>query len=229
MSFSRQELGWGTGIIDSPDPNTTQSNFAIHPGMLNAAIQAVLLAHCYPEDGTLWSLHVPKSIKRVAMDLSIRPLSSSGSVYLPFDATATGNEETKLSGDVDLFDPAGCETIWRSSTSLVQPFQLQSAKMVGSCSLTRFGPPQNHTPFWPPETAPLRKTTMILHMHSNTSRYFYMSDIHRKLPVDHSALTSPQHESYFNYMNQVLSDAPDDHHLISNGNGNKMPWKTSRR
>ncbi|KAF2185492.1 polyketide synthetase [Zopfia rhizophila CBS 207.26] len=220
LSCLRRKLGWATGMIASPDPNTTQSNFVIHPGMLDAAIQAVLLAHCYPEDGTLWSIHVPKSIKRVTMDLSIRPLFSSGSVYLPFDATATGNEETKLSGDVDLFDPAGHNTVLQIEGITCTPFSPAISKddrKLFSYEVWTTAEPD--AVLASSDRSATEDDYDLAHALERVA-YFYMSDIHRKLPIDHSARTSPPYERYFDYMNQVLSDAPDDHHPYI-----KREWK----
>lgn len=65
LSSLKRKLGKSTGFITKSHSNFPQREPFIHPAMLDAAIQSVILAYCYPNDGRLWSVHVPTAIRRV--------------------------------------------------------------------------------------------------------------------------------------------------------------------
>ncbi|KAL1882812.1 putative PKS/NRPS-like protein biosynthetic cluster [Diaporthe australafricana] len=76
----------------------------VHPATLDAAFQAVLLAYSYPDDGQLWTVHVPRNIRRVTFNplLCARQASVSGSSALPF--SACHHPDTKdMIGNVDVY------------------------------------------------------------------------------------------------------------------------------
>lgn len=77
-----------------------RSSLLIHPATLDSAFQSILLAHCFPGDGRLWSLHVPKKIQRVTINPFL--CTSSGNL-LHLDATQSYNDAPGLHGDVDIY------------------------------------------------------------------------------------------------------------------------------
>ncbi|KAL6702429.1 hypothetical protein ACN47E_001870 [Coniothyrium glycines] len=100
-----RRLGAVRGQVMSP--NYQDSTLIIHPAMLDAAFQAVLLAQAAPYDGTLWSLHVPKTIKRIAVNPALCQPDLIKGQLLPLDACQPTNTG-KFEGDVDIF-PASAE------------------------------------------------------------------------------------------------------------------------
>lgn len=71
LSSLQRKLGWATGYVSSHHHHGDNDGpLLVHPGMLDAAIQSILLAYCYPGDGILWSLHVPTSIDKITLDMS---------------------------------------------------------------------------------------------------------------------------------------------------------------
>jgi hybrid polyketide synthase/nonribosomal peptide synthetase ACE1 len=74
-----------------------------HPGTLDCAIQAVILAFCHPNDGQLWSLHVPTVIKLIRVNPAVcgAAWSEAGSVNIT--AATIIPDGPGLLGDADIF------------------------------------------------------------------------------------------------------------------------------
>ncbi|KXX81008.1 Polyketide synthase-nonribosomal peptide synthetase [Madurella mycetomatis] len=109
LSGTRRTMNEATGFLAVPEQNDL--NLIIHPATLDCAVQAVLLAYCYPGDGRLRSVLVPTRIERLAINLGecLRGLPSSRQV--PFYSTADPQSGTSvmsdLVGDVEIHAASG--------------------------------------------------------------------------------------------------------------------------
>ena len=103
LSGLQRKLGSATGLIKNPKAGRVADSLAVHPAMLDAAIQSVILAYCYPNDGQLWSLHLPTSIEQIRIDLQLRARTSGQDIQLPFDSTLSQNPRSGIYGDVTLY------------------------------------------------------------------------------------------------------------------------------
>lgn len=114
----RRKLGHVTGWVSTPaaldagagigeaHEDEEEKQLLIHPAMLDAAFQAVLLAKSAPFDGSLWSMHVPQRIARVSIDptLCASHIPSTRETKLPLDAWLPENvSTTTFLGDVNVF------------------------------------------------------------------------------------------------------------------------------
>ncbi|KAH9875653.1 hypothetical protein IAQ61_003117 [Plenodomus lingam] len=95
-----RRLGAVRGYVMSPDD--PESRLLIHPAMLDAAIQSVLLAQAAPYDGRLWSLHVPRTIQRITINPSLCKPGMLHGKSLRID-TCQPNQSSGLRGDVDIY------------------------------------------------------------------------------------------------------------------------------
>ncbi|KAH6294001.1 hypothetical protein HBI40_065260 [Parastagonospora nodorum] len=95
-----RKLGAVRGQVTNPD--YPDSKLMLHPAMLDAAFQAVLLAQAAPYDGTLWSLHVPKTIKRVVVNPALWQPDLTRGRSLHLDACQS-IKTAKFQGDVDIY------------------------------------------------------------------------------------------------------------------------------
>ena len=67
------------------------------------AIQSVILAYCYPNDGQLWSLHLPTSIDQIQIDLQLWTTIAGRDIELPFDSALSKTLQSGIYGDVALY------------------------------------------------------------------------------------------------------------------------------
>ena len=47
----KRKLGMATGLISKPSISDTETSLMVHPVTLDAAIQSIILAYYYPNDG----------------------------------------------------------------------------------------------------------------------------------------------------------------------------------
>ncbi|KXS94018.1 hypothetical protein AC578_8117 [Pseudocercospora eumusae] len=80
----------------------SHSDLIIHPATLDAAFQAVLLALAAPYDGALWSLHVPRKIRRIIVNPVLCSSKMIKSELLPLDAYQS-TKTRRSQGDVDIY------------------------------------------------------------------------------------------------------------------------------
>lgn len=106
LSGLERRLGVVTGQLSHEAETDHDSKLLVHPGMLDVAFQAVLLAKAAPYDGTLWSMHVPKTIKRVTVNPAACDAFIVRQAKLDFDACQPNILGNTFHGDVDIY-PAG--------------------------------------------------------------------------------------------------------------------------
>ncbi|KAK7698706.1 putative Hybrid PKS-NRPS biosynthetic cluster [Diaporthe eres] len=98
----QRKLGTVTGYVENmEDPD---SELLVHPGMLDAVFQSVLLAHSAPYDGSLWSMHVPRTIDRVIVNPLLCEIDKIRGKMLPLDSFQVPTVNT-IKGDMDVFPP----------------------------------------------------------------------------------------------------------------------------
>lgn len=111
LSGLQRKLGAVSGWLSHEAENDNGSELLVHPGMLDVAFQAVLLAKAAPYDGTLWSMHVPKTIKRVTVNPSACAAYITGGEKLPFDSCQSNILDSTFRGDVDVYPPGAVDIL----------------------------------------------------------------------------------------------------------------------
>lgn len=115
LSSLKRKLGRVAGHVANPVENAhwSEEDLLVHPAMLDATIQSLLLAHSWPGDGRLWSLHVPTFIDTVRIDPS--ECLKNKKPQLSFDSVLTEHEDEKtqrdIYGDIDVFSADGSHGI----------------------------------------------------------------------------------------------------------------------
>ncbi|KAH6627325.1 hypothetical protein F5144DRAFT_494218 [Chaetomium tenue] len=103
MKGTRRKLNQAVGSIAFP-PDARKDGFAIaHPGVLDCALQAVLLAYSYPGDGRLRSVYLPIKIDLIRVTMAGWQADSHQSdPSFPFAASADSRHGGEFVGDVDI-------------------------------------------------------------------------------------------------------------------------------
>lgn len=112
LSGLERKLGCVNGLLSHSSKQDAGdhdgSELLVHPAMLDVAFQAVLLAKAAPYDGTLWSMHVPKIIKRVTVNPSACEsylARQEKPLLLPFESCQPNIMDNTFRGDVDVYPP----------------------------------------------------------------------------------------------------------------------------
>nr|ANM86563.1 putative type I PKS [Cladonia uncialis subsp. uncialis] len=95
-----RKLGAAVGTLNIVEP----SELILHPALLDAAFQSVLLAYSFPDDGQLWTIHVLRRIERLTVNPS---LARETSKEKPLSFASSHNPETvRMIGNLDIFPVA---------------------------------------------------------------------------------------------------------------------------
>lgn len=100
-----RSAGSGAGTIANNVDDHEGHHFFIHPATLDTAIQAVILAYCYPNDGRLWAIHVPTRIRSIRINPALCVEHLSKLSELPFDSAQTTHDATGIYGDAEVYTP----------------------------------------------------------------------------------------------------------------------------
>jgi acyl transferase domain-containing protein len=93
-----RKLGATEGVLNVVEP----SGLLLHPALVDASFQGVLLAYSFPDDGQLWTIHVPRKIKRLVVNPSLCVRETGKGKPLPF-ASSHDPEVVRMIGNVDIF------------------------------------------------------------------------------------------------------------------------------
>ncbi|KAI1800660.1 putative hybrid NRPS/PKS enzyme [Daldinia bambusicola] len=103
----KRKLGLANGFIQNPNSSVWSSPLLIHPATLDAAIQSIMLAFCYPGDSMLRSIYLPTGIKRLLINPESCRSFAGETIDVPFESLANVDTYRSLSGDVSIYTPDG--------------------------------------------------------------------------------------------------------------------------
>lgn len=122
LSSLRRKLGKATGCIAKAPTEEMGQSLLIHPSTLDCALQSVILAFSYPNDGCLWSLHVPTSISRIRVDPAICSSEWSQLSKLTFESSTVASDGPGIYGDVDMFAKDDARVVFQIQGMRAVPF-----------------------------------------------------------------------------------------------------------
>ncbi|KAI0185009.1 putative hybrid NRPS/PKS enzyme [Xylaria flabelliformis] len=104
----KRKLGKAMGHIQNPESGQLSGQpLLIHPAMLDAGIQSIMLAYCYPGDSMMRSIYLPTGIRRLTINpMHCRTFAGQETKVL-FDSSASIDTSSSLSGDVSIYSPEG--------------------------------------------------------------------------------------------------------------------------
>ncbi|KAI9693988.1 MAG: putative Hybrid PKS-NRPS biosynthetic cluster [Bathelium mastoideum] len=124
----QRKMGSATGVIRNPQSTDPAYNLLLHPATIDCAIQSIILAYCYPNDGRLWSVHLPTRIKKLRIDPRLCEVTAGREVRLNFKSTITSGRSSEIEGDVDIYDEEGRKTMMQLEGMHTKPLQHATAE-----------------------------------------------------------------------------------------------------
>ncbi|KAI9696853.1 MAG: putative Hybrid PKS-NRPS biosynthetic cluster [Bogoriella megaspora] len=119
LSGLQRKLGAVSGSLLNPEDDQN-SELLVHPALLDVAFQGVLLARAAPFDGTLWSMHVPKTITRITVNPSACEAYINKGQELPFDSCQPDILGNIFKGDVDVYPPCAYSNSEEAAHAIIQ-------------------------------------------------------------------------------------------------------------
>lgn len=221
LSFLGRKLGKASGLLANVKHDGATDPLLIHPAILDAAIQAVILAFCYPNDGQLWSLHVPKSIRCIRINPHLSASVAGQDIQLTFDSTIGYSTRSGISGDVSLYTSSDEHAMLQLEGMEAVPFT--EATIDNDANI--FSSMQ-----WAP--AGISGEAAVGSSRASLDEYdlaytlervssFYLRSLVREIPENHPARKEGPYVGYFNYAAHVGSQVGEGRHPYA-----KKEWLT---
>ena len=210
LSSMKRKWGQSTGLVAKPVPDDPEKALMVHPGLLDAAIQAIILAYSYPNDGRLWSLLLPTSIQTIRVNPSLSTLHPERELLLPFDCSLRDVDSAALFGDVDVYTEDGQYAIIQVEGMQAVPFSgatldndtLLFSKMV-------YEPAMPNGDLVAVDTQATAEEYELAYLLERVS-YYYLRNLDKQIPQNHSARKEGPYKGLFGFMSHV-------HSLVSSG------------
>lgn len=196
-----RKLGATEGVLHTVE----QTSHLLHPAVLDALFQGVLLAYSYPGDGQLWTIHVPGRIRRVAFNPLLCEREMKERRPLPFSASHHPDTE-KMVGNADIYP----------SNTLISNAMIQCEELT-CVPLTRATPQDDKEPFatviWslaspsPKDMLPVHEE--ILKEKHNAAEcmerlaYFYLRNLNQGTPKDICSRTASPFQNLLKIASQM--------------------------
>ncbi|KAJ4294702.1 hypothetical protein N0V88_004936 [Collariella sp. IMI 366227] len=107
-----RKMDCATGYIMQPEATEGFSRLLVHPAALDAAVQSIMLAYCFPGDTRLRTTHLPTRIDSIQVNF---PLCEATQItQTPFRSSVPsggGAELSDINGDVDVYAENGATLI----------------------------------------------------------------------------------------------------------------------
>lgn len=121
LSSMKRKLNQSFVLADSYEyTEADPCEYLVHPTLLDMAPQSALFAYSAPEDGRLWSLQVPTSIKAIRVNPEVCALLPTSSTQLPVCTVLDGDSES-ICACIDLFSEDGTECMVQIEDLTFQP------------------------------------------------------------------------------------------------------------
>lgn len=207
----RRATGQSYGDIKLATNLEHEMELTIHPATLDVAFQAFIAAFSAPGDARLWSLHVPVSIARIAINPQLSALAQRSPEPLTFSSTIADTTSQDIGGDVELFN-ANRESVCQIEHISFKPFSVPLAKddrllfsewIWGPLSPDAVIPTEAHL------TTPEDELAITV-MDRIVS--FYINEFARDITDDDKKLAAPQFANLFQWVDQCVKSIKHDTH-----------------
>ncbi|PWY81896.1 putative hybrid NRPS/PKS enzyme [Aspergillus heteromorphus CBS 117.55] len=121
LSSMERKLGVATGLIAIPQGGNPANPLLMHPAPLDAAIQAILVAYCFPGDGRLQSIQLPTRITRITINPALCAVSDTPDLSLAFVSNVGQDDRARVDGDVDIYPTNGSNAVVRLEGMQTRP------------------------------------------------------------------------------------------------------------
>jgi hybrid polyketide synthase / nonribosomal peptide synthetase ACE1 len=195
----QRRMGAATGLLAIPQQTPFFEKMLAHPAALDATVQSILAAYCFPGDTRLRGIHLPTGVDCIRFNFAHCLEQMSPGAQLPFWASValTDDETQDVGGDVDLYSQCGRFTLIQLQGLHTKPLSPLSAEK----DLHLFS-----EVVWKPESP--EGSNLELHGESLATEgemfeamervaYFYMRTLRDELPPGNSRRDLAQHHVRF--------------------------------
>ncbi|KAL7941108.1 putative PKS-NRPS protein [Trichoderma barbatum] len=198
-----RKMDVATGYILHPEATFGFNRLLIHPAALDAAIQSIILAYCFPGDTRLRTTHLPTIIDTIQFNVPFCKSEIATESLFRASVPPGGVELSDINGDVDIFTEDGI--------TLIQLQGLHTKPLVPATAETdlqlfsefTWGPllPHGQSLALEGEEA---VSELALFEDLERVAYYYLQHLNNEIPVQERAALLPHQERLFGYVDYIL-------------------------
>ena len=209
---ANRKLGVSTGSISLAQIDHSESTYLVHPTTLDAVLQALHLAYAYPEDGRLWSLHVPKTIDRIRIDPVAYSAGALANFHLQLAAHLEDPDSSSIYGRIDLFSEQNQHVLLQVEGFLSIPLSKASAANDNQVYMKVIWEDTN--PGGEAVALDVRPSDRECEIVSVAERIslYYLRNLDMEIPKDHPARATAPYKGMFDFSSHVVSKASTSQH-----------------
>ncbi|KAM7200662.1 acyl transferase/acyl hydrolase/lysophospholipase [Naviculisporaceae sp. PSN 640] len=218
---TRRRVDQSLGRILVPSDPSYSLPLLLHPALLDCAIQAMLLAYCYPGDNRMQSLHMPTRVDRLSIDL--RGLQNEARSHsqpsLPFNASVEEASGDDIVGDAQVCSADRTRTLIQLQGLHITPLVKSSEKTDRNMFLNMTWAPERPTSgtvTWEDDSDLIEKpcpgipSKRPISLASLTERlaFYYLRKLTIEFPPEkraHMDFSSSHHGRLLDYADYVVS------------------------
>ncbi|KAL7928326.1 putative PKS-NRPS protein [Trichoderma chlorosporum] len=198
-----RKMDVATGYILHPEATVGFDRLLIHPAALDAAIQSIILAYCFPGDTRLRTTHLPTTIDTIQFNVPFCESKITAESLFRASVPPGGVELSDINGDVDIFTEDGI--------TLIQLQGLHTKPLVPATAKTDlqlfsefvWGPlfPHGQSLALEGEEAVSERA---LFEDLERVAYYYLQHLNNEIPVQERSSLLPYQERLFGYVDYIL-------------------------
>jgi hybrid polyketide synthase/nonribosomal peptide synthetase ACE1 len=196
-----RKLGYAEGVINVIEP----SDFLIHPTVIDVAFQGVLLGYSYPDDGQLWSIHVPGRVRHLSINPALcKAYAAKGP--LPFVSTCD-QDMLSMTGNSEVYtgDPSVENCMMQVEDMDCVPLSRATAHDDQEVFATiQWGLAQPDAEAVTLDVAAGSSEQDDLMRHLERLAAYYMRTIQKEIPADHAARKEGPYTRFLQYVDGML-------------------------
>lgn len=201
LSETKRKLGLSTGFL----PGVNSPSMLIHPAMLDALFQSMVLAASAPNDGRMWTAHIPNHIDAIRVNPSLCEAQRESSVRPAFETScAQGSDMSFVLGNSNLF-PEGSD------------YSMIAVEGVRLVALSRATADNDRVMFssysWGPASPDIARIEVAHQPISGQYEftqllqrvaYFYLRKLEQDVPQDHPSRLDGPYTAMFHYASHTV-------------------------
>ncbi|RAL02587.1 uncharacterized protein BO80DRAFT_443386 [Aspergillus ibericus CBS 121593] len=123
-----RRLNFAHGTLDDQSGENWEDQLIVHPGMLDTALQTIFAAYSAPQDGRLWSTHVPTRIASIEFNPHFVFNQAAKQKVIPWESNIVDQVSSAIEGSFNLLTEDRKHSFLQAEGVAVSPFSPAQAQ-----------------------------------------------------------------------------------------------------
>lgn len=124
----QRRLNFAHGTLVDQSGDAWEDQLILHPGMLDTAVQTIMVAYSAPQDGRLWSLHVPTRIDSIEFNPHFAFRQVAKQKVIPWESNVADQASSVIEGSFHLLTEDGKHSFLQAEGIVLSPFSPAQAQ-----------------------------------------------------------------------------------------------------